>query len=454
MTVSFDPHSPAGVRPACGTMPHPLESCLHSVESAFGLVAGVSAEGLEAEALAGLLARSQRVVAQSQALLFKLTSAADRAKTAKTQGSASTADLLSSNLGGDRADSARNVRTANAIHKTLTQTAMEKGLITLAQAEVIVRTLSGLPSNVTVTQRLGCEEALIEAAQKLTLKDLRRRADRIGDIFAPDKATADKLEQQTLVERERAARAKTTFWMLDQKDGTFKGGFVIPEMHADMLKTMLDAIAAPRRDHLRQDQLDAFGDLTWPRRQGLAFLELLEHTPVDHLPAGSTTLTVNFDHDQLLEGIGAATLSTGTRVSINEVRRIACEANLIPMVFNGESLPLNMGRGKRLFTRHQRLAIANRDGGCTFPGCDRPPNWCEIHHANCSWAQGGETNLCDGVLLCNLHHHVIHEQSIHDDGWAIRFAADGHPEYLPPKSIDFRQKPRRNHRWSAKQGAA
>ena len=114
---------------------------------------GLLTEGLEAEALAGLLARSQRVVAQSQALFFKLTSAADQARTAKTQGAASTADLLSSNLGGDRADSARNVRTANAIHKTLAQAAMDKGLITKVRAEVIVRTLTGLPSDVSVTQR-------------------------------------------------------------------------------------------------------------------------------------------------------------------------------------------------------------------------------------------------------------------------------------------------------------
>ena len=428
--------------------PHPLESCLHAVESAFGLVAGVSAEGLEPDSLAGLLARSQKVVAQAQSLLFKVTTAADKAKTAKSQGSASTADLLSSGLGGDRAEASRNVRTANALHKTMTQAAMDKGLITIAQAEIIVRTLVGLPSTVTETQKLGCEEALIEAAQKLTLKDLRRRADRIGEIFAPDKDTADKHEQQTLVERERAARGKSAFWMIDQKDGTYKGGFTIPEMHADILKTMLDAIAAPRRDHLRQDQIDEFGQLTWTRRQGLAFLELLEHLPGDHLPAGSTTLTVNFDHDQLLRGIGAATLSTGTRISIDQVRRMACESNLIPMVFNGESLPLNMGRGKRLFTRHQRIAIANRDGGCTFPGCDRPPNWCEIHHARNPWAEGGKTNLHDGVLLCNLHHHVTH-----DDGWAIRFAADGHPEYIPPKSVDFRQRPRRNQRWRAQQVA-
>ena len=64
MTALLDPHFPAGVPPACGKMPHPLELCLQSVESAFVLVAGISAEGLEAEALAGLLAKSQRAVAQ------------------------------------------------------------------------------------------------------------------------------------------------------------------------------------------------------------------------------------------------------------------------------------------------------------------------------------------------------------------------------------------------------
>lgn len=425
---------------------HPLEACVVAVETALAGLASVSADGLEAEALAPLLERTQRVVSQAQALLFKVTSAADRAKAAVTQGSASTADLLSSNLGGDRAESARSVRTANALHQTVTQTAMDQGVVTVSQAEVIVKTLAGLPSTVTELQRQGCEEALIEAAQKLNLKDLHRRADRISDVFAPDKETVDRLEQQTLRERERAARGKTQFWMMDQRDGTHKGGFTIPDAQAEMLRTVLDAIAAPRRDHLRQDQIDAFGELTWTRRQGLAFLELLEHLPADRLPAGSTTLTVNLDHDQLVSGIGAATLSTGARISVDEVRRMACEANVIPMVFDGQSLPPDMGRSKRLFTRTQRIAIANRDGGCTFPGCDRPPNWCEIHHAKCPWAAGGKTALCDGVLICNFHHHVIH-----DDGWRVTFAADGHPEYIPPTSVDPRQRRRRNQRWNARQ---
>ncbi|MDQ3157268.1 MAG: HNH endonuclease, partial [Actinomycetota bacterium] len=325
-----------------------------------------------------------------------------------------------------------------------TQEAMARGELGMGQVQVIAKTMGGLPEDLTQAQREAAETTLIGDAQRLTLKDLRRRADRIADVFAPDQV--DQVEQRTLVERERAARARTEFWMIDQRDGTHKGGFVIPDLHADMLKTMIDAIAAPRRDHLRPEEIDVFGDLTYPQRMGLGFLELLEHVPGDRLPAGGTALTVNFDYEQLVSGIGAATLSTGTRVSINQVRKMACDLNLIPMVFNGKSLPMDFGQPQRLFTRWQKIAIANRDGGCTFPGCDRPPNWCEVHHGRIPWALGGRTDLADGVLLCNLHHHVVH-----DDEWAVRFASDGHPEYVPPKTVDFGQQPRRNQRRNAKQ---
>lgn len=325
-----------------------------------------------------------------------------------------------------------------------TQRAMARGELGMGQAQVIARTMGGLPAEVTVEQREACETTLLADAQRLTLKDLRRRADRIADVFAPDKV--DQIEQLTLVQRERATRERSEFWMIDQRDGTFKGGFVIPELHADMLRTMMDVIAAPRRDHLRPEEIDVFADRTYPQRMGQAFLELIEHLPADGLPAGGTTLTVNFDYDQLISGIGAATLSTGTRISINEVRRMACDLNLLPMVFNGKSLPLDMGDPQRLFSKIQKVAIANRDGGCTFPGCDRPPNWCEVHHGRIPWAQGGRTDLRDGVLLCSHHHHVVH-----DDGWGVKFAKDGYPEYLPPKSVDFRQQRRRNQRWNARQ---
>jgi len=438
MTALFDPFMLV--------LPHPLESCADAVEQAFGSVASVPAEGLEAARLAQLLARSQKLIAQAQAFAMRIAVAADKTDVAQSQGATSTADLMASTLGHDRGEATRMLNTAKALEESAsaTQGAMARGELGMGQAQLIARTMGRLPVEVTAAQREAAETTLIGDAKRLTLKDLRRRADRIADVFAPEKV--DRIEQMTLVERERAARARTEFWMMDQRDGTFKGGFVIPEFHADTIKTMMDAIAAPRRDHLQPDELDRFGELTYPQRMGRAFLELIEHLPSDGLPAGGTTLTVNFDHDALVSGIGAATLSTGTRISINEVRRMVCDLNLIPMVFNGESLPMDFGRQQRLFTRWQKIAIANRDGGCTFPDCDRPPNWCEIHHGRTPWAQGGRTDLKDGVLLCNTHHHVVH-----DDNWAIRFAADGYPEYIPPKTIDFRQRPRRNQRWHPRQ---
>ena len=67
---------------------------------------------------------------------------------------------------------------------------------------------------------------------------------------------------------------------------------------------------------------------------------------------------------------------------------IAAEANLVPVVLDGRGAVLHLGRTRRTASPAQRLALAARDGGCSFPGCDRPPEWCETHHA-IPWADGG-----------------------------------------------------------------
>lgn len=287
--------------------PHPLEACVVAVENAFGSVAGLSAEGLEVERLVELVGRSQRLIAQAQSFAMRIAAAADKAGAARSQGAASTADLMAGTFGGDRIEANRMLNTAKSLEGAAPTTgeAMARGELGLGQVQLIAKTMGGLPKDLTEAQREAAEATLIDDAKRLTLKDLHRRADRIADTFAPDKV--DQIEQQTLVERERAARARAEFWMSDQRDGTYRFGGLMPELHADTLKTMLDAVAAPRRDHLRPDQIDAFGDRTYPQRMGLAFLELIEHLPSDGLPAGGTTLTVNFDYHQLVSGIGAAT---------------------------------------------------------------------------------------------------------------------------------------------------
>ncbi|MBO1765481.1 HNH endonuclease signature motif containing protein [Allobranchiibius sp. GilTou38] len=106
-----------------------------------------------------------------------------------------------------------------------------------------------------------------------------------------------------------------------------------------------------------------------------------------------------------LPGIGRTT--DGDHLDAGTLRRLACDADLIPAVLGGESEPLDVGRARRLFTGGLRTAIIHRDQHCTFPGCDRPPDWCDAHHVVPWWA-GGETTLTNAALLCARHHTIVH----------------------------------------------
>ncbi|MDQ2851757.1 MAG: HNH endonuclease [Actinomycetota bacterium] len=106
-----------------------------------------------------------------------------------------------------------------------------------------------------------------------------------------------------------------------------------------------------------------------------------------------------------LPGIGRT--SDGDYVDAGTLRQLACDADLIPMVLGGASEPLDVGRAKRLFTGALRAAVIQRDQGCTFPHCDRPPDWCNAHHVN-PWWSGGQTTLSNAALLCARHHTIVH----------------------------------------------
>lgn len=138
-------------------------------------------------------------------------------------------------------------------------------------------------------------------------------------------------------------------------------------------------------------------------------------------------------------GAGVGWLDTGEPISAAEARRLACDARIIPAVLGGDSQVLDLGRARRLFTGPVRRALILRDRGCIFPSCDRPPRWTEGHHIR-SWPTGGVTEPANGCLVCRHHHRLLHNNS----GWQVRMASDGHPEFLPPTTIDPERRPRRN----------
>ncbi|MCA1672573.1 MAG: HNH endonuclease, partial [Actinobacteria bacterium] len=141
---------------------------------------------------------------------------------------------------------------------------------------------------------------------------------------------------------------------------------------------------------------------------------------------------------ELVTGLGAATLDTGGQLTAAEARRLACDAMIIPMILGGDSMPLDVGRHQRLASAALRDALGERDKGCAFPGCGRPPRYCQAHHI-VSWLDLGETKLGNMCLLCDYHHTIVHRQ-----GWHIRLDARGHPEFTPPKAIDPTSTPLHN----------
>ncbi|MGO1183227.1 MAG: DUF222 domain-containing protein [Micrococcaceae bacterium] len=127
------------------------------------------------------------------------------------------------------------------------------------------------------------------------------------------------------------------------------------------------------------------------------------------------------------------------------LRRMLCDADILPVVLGTEGEVLDAAKRHRLFSTAQRKALVARDGGCAVPGCTFPSAWCESHHIT-AWKNGGPTTIDNGVLLCTHHHHAVHEGH-----WHITMDR-GVPWFTPttklrPYFTHADRKPARNTYW-------
>jgi hypothetical protein len=126
---------------------------------------------------------------------------------------------------------------------------------------------------------------------------------------------------------------------------------------------------------------------------------------------------------------GFGELPNGTILRGETVRRLACDAKITRIVVGPDSLPLDVGRTQRTAPPAQRKALRLRDGGCVFPGCARPAEWADVHHAK-FWALGGQTNIDEMLLLCRKHHTKVHQ-----GGWHIQILGPGTFQFIDPNGI-------------------
>ena len=399
------------------TRVHPVLACADAIEAALKDVAGVDPAflrpGEKSEALRRLDALESRLVG----LRMRVMANAD--ELAIETADHSVATWLAAETRTDPRERAGELALARSLERTWRGlgAAVADGSVHLAQARVIAHALEDLPVAEVGAEGLArAEEALIGYAEQHAPRQLRRLGRRIFEVAAPD--AGEEAEGRALEHEERRAAAVTSLSLQRLGDGTTRLSGRLADAVADRLRTYLEAYTSPRHRGLGE------GDRVPPRRQrGQTFGAFLEAVDPGRMPlhgGDATTVLVTIDLATLQSQLAGVGLVGEEPISAAQARRLACTAQIIPVVLGGKSEVLDLGRSRRLFSPAQRRAMVVRDRRCRAENCEIPAAWCEAHHSERPWSENGRTDLADGVLLCGWHHHRAH-----DPRYDVRRLADG-----------------------------
>ncbi len=309
--------------------------------------------------------------------------------------------------------------------------AVAAGEISGQHATVITRCIEQIPAEMAHEAAPVAERMLVQAARHQHPAALATTARLLLLRLDPDGAQP----RDDLNERRRE------FGLRQFDDGTSKPYGLFTTEATLALRTILDATAGPlpAADGMPDDRSPG-------QRRHDALLEavqrLLRSGALPDVGGVPVTILATTTMSELLNHAGVALSATGCALSIPQLLTIACDAQVVPVVFNDAGGILAFGRTRRLATTGQRLALVARDGGCSFPGCSRPAAWTEVHHIH-EWVDGGSTDIDNMCLLCRFHHREFEKR-----GWQVimsRRRAPGmdpatvhrsrtktHPQHRPP----------------------
>jgi hypothetical protein len=307
------------------------------------------------------------------------------------------------------------------------------GTLTLAAADAIRVGLGEPDADVSADELITAATHLLALERTVTVEQLA--------VAARDARAA--IDLGKVADREQAMRDRRYLHLIPQGDGMTRiTGLLDPESAAHVVAAV-DAATAPRRGGprfvdptARKTAEDLLDDARTTEQITLDTLVQLVRiaTNVDDsrpvLGSSRPVVQIHVTDRDLRERSGLGYLDGQLDpVSIATIERYLCQSGSVPIAFDQSGDILNLGREHRTFTPRQRTALAARDGGCRFPGCTRPASWTEAHHI-IPWSHGGTTDLTNGILLCQ-HHHML----IHNNGWDI---TRDHADYTltPPATID------------------
>jgi hypothetical protein len=400
--------------------------------------------GMDAGDRLGLVRLARRVRSRVDALAALVTAEAEQSHAAEGAAGTGLGSWIGMGETISRREAAGAVRQARSLgsHPVVGEAAVA-GRLGSGQVRAITGVLDGLAPQLSGEQVAQAEELLVGWARELDADQLSRSVGKVLAAVAPVTA-AETMEARLQREAEAAHRQRSLRFYMEGASVRFDGS--LPRLAAEAWIAQLDVMAEQTRRTLleRRDRLAEMP--TADQRRADALIALIQAGGKGKESWGGRVL-VQLDYAHLLAGAaGAGLVGDGQQLPAGELRRICCDADLIPVVLGTNSEVLDVGRSARLVTPAIRTALMVRDQGCVFPGCDAPASRCEAHHIVPWWA-GGRTALSNLALLCHSHHPLV--EPAHGplrDQWQLRIAPSGLPEFTPPIRIDSAQRPVRHHR--------
>jgi hypothetical protein len=368
--------------------------------------------------LAGLLGEADALGGASEALRVSITAEAlERGETSDGDQARTPVDWVRHHAPSTRAGGARQVvAVAQAFSKAANapvKAAVQSGRLSARLAEGVVSEADRLRPLLVE----GAEPHVLAALFELAAEQGMRRARALRPALLARYGQAGQLQR----DQDAARRFVSLSQPMEDGTGLSEYRLVLDPEGKAVLEAALGPLSAPRpvegeRDLRSSDQ-----------RRGESLVELARRAVAAGSAVGTgvkSQLFVTVDLDALVSGLSGAGVTVGgsdagTMLAPETVRKLACDASIIPVVLGSDGEVLDQGRAVRFFTPAQLRRLWLRDAGCTFPGCSMPPHWADAHHL-VHWADGGPSDLGNAALLCQHHHTTVHSrrlvgQVVHDE---------------------------------------
>ncbi|WP_448811219.1 DUF222 domain-containing protein [Agromyces bauzanensis] len=433
-----------------------LRAAWEGAMPSFGAIGGATQVEVEQMSDAGLVRVTDalaRVRRDAEALLARVAAEVSKRSStelgesslARAQGFHNPVRLIAASTGASRSDAAKliAVGTATAERQTFggdrlparhphVAAALESALIGVDAASMITAMLDRVRVRADPELADLTEAVLVDLAARVPLELLMRGV----------REAEARLDRDGVEPREEQLRGERSLIIREDAAGMVHLHARLDPETAAPVKTAIEALVGDvlrRREPAGSDRGPIVDDpRSIPQIQADALAAIARHSlgcEQTLAPLAKATVVVRLDHDTLIEGLGHARIDgIDQPICAATARRMSADAELIPAVFGGEGLPLDLGRSARLFNRAQRLALAERDGGCA--SCGQNIAYVEAHHVRWWDRDIGPTDLSNGVMLCSFCHHRIHRE-----GWSIR-ASRSEVWFIPPPHVDPAQTPR------------